>query len=148
MVTVNIFRRRNCLGAGENNPEVLALSRTPTNRNSVVETKSMGTVLASRGCWDWPVMKRRTSATLCHPHTSSSALNLITWSAEECCLPWTRAGNSMYTILSIELCKFCGVCFDSRAVYQTSSASSFLGNDFLCLYAESKEINKLPQLKM
>lgn len=145
-LNVKIFMWRKCLGGSDNSlqGEELALSRPATSRTSVVNTKSVGTVLSPWGWWDWPTVKRGTFATPCHPHTSSSVLNLITWSVKDCCLPCTLAYNSMCRVPSTELCKpredvLCSQsCLTKPPLSRCSLAMIFFAVETWCLSCMQK----------
>lgn len=122
--------------------EELALSRSATSRAYRVNIISMGTLLSLCGWYGWVIVKRGTSVAPHHPHTSSSALNLITQSVKHRCLfcPLLMTASTAHPR---------GQALLLVLFYQNPSSPLLCGNDLLCvgdlvlvLCEEGRYVNK------
>lgn len=103
---------------------------------------SMGTLLSLWGWYGWVIVKRGTSVAPYHPHTSSSALNLITQSVKHRCLfcPLLMTASTAHPR---------GQALLLVLFYQNPSSPLLCGNDLLCvgdlvlvLCKEGRYVNK------
>lgn len=88
----------------------------------------------SWGWWDWPTVKKGTFAIPQHPHTSSPALNLITWSVKYCCFPCPLLITVCTPHQALSSAHPMKMCSAPEIVLPTLPllASLLLGSDCLC----------------